>query len=81
MVTLKGRGMSKVAGEYKRTTRFGSPNAALADRWLVIEKGVPHEFFPEEEDMVVVSFHTCEAHELEEVSCDTGETRRYEEEV
>jgi hypothetical protein len=80
MVTLKGRGMSKIAGEYKRMTRFGSPNASPGDTWLVIEKSVPHEFFPEKEDMVVVSFHTCEAHELEEVSCETGESRLYEEE-
>ena len=36
---------------------------------------------PEGEDMVVVSFHTCEANELEEVSCETGEKRMYEGEV
>ena len=28
--------------------------------------------------MVVVSFHTCEASELEEVGCETGEKRLYE---
>jgi len=27
---------------------------------------------------VVVSFHTCEADELEEVACGTGESRLYE---
>ena len=43
-----------------------------------IGEGVPHEFFPEGEDMVVVSFHTCAAHELEEVACETGESRLYE---
>jgi hypothetical protein len=31
--------------------------------------------------MVVVSFHTCEASELEEVSCETGEKRLYEREI
>ena len=80
MVTIKGQGMSKVAGEYKRMVRFGSSNS-LADIWHVIGKGVPHEFFPEEEDMVVVSFHTCEASELEEVACETGEKRVYEREI
>jgi hypothetical protein len=28
--------------------------------------------------MTVVSFHTCEEDQLEEVSCDTGEKRLYE---
>jgi mannose-6-phosphate isomerase-like protein (cupin superfamily) len=78
MVTLKGQGMSKVGGEHKRMIQFGTSNHSLSDRWLVIEQGVPHEFFPENEDMVVVSFHTCEANELEEVSCETGEKRLYE---
>lgn len=78
MVTIKGQGMSKVAGESKGMVRFGSPNHSLADTWFVIGEGVPHEFFPEKEDMVVVSFHTCAANELEEVSCETGGKRLYE---
>jgi len=78
MVTIKGQGGSKVAGTYKRMVRFGSPKDSLADIWYVIGKGVPHAFFPEGEDMVVVSFHTCEANELEEVACETGEKRLYE---
>ena len=81
MVMIKGRGMSKVAGQYKRMVQFGSSNDSLADQWLVIGEGVPHEFFPEKENMVVVSFHTCEATELEEVDCETGEKRIYEREV
>jgi hypothetical protein len=79
MVTIKGEGMSKVAEEYKKMVRFG--NDTIANVWLVIGKRVPHEFFPEKEDMVVVSFHTCEAKELEEVSCKTGEKRLYEGEI
>ena len=78
MVTLKGQGMSKVAGTYKRMVQFGSSGGSLEEIWYVIGKGVPHEFFPEEEDMVVVSFHTCEANELEEIACGTGEKRLYE---
>jgi hypothetical protein len=81
MVTIKGQGMSKVAGEYKRIVQFGSSNGSRADKWLVIGKGIPHEFFPERENMVVVSFHTCGASELEEVDCETGEKRVYERQV
>ena len=81
MVTIKGQGMSKVAGIHKRMVQFGSSTDSLADTWYVIGKGVPHEFFPEEEDVVVVSFHTCEATELEEVACETGEKRLYEQEI
>lgn len=73
--------MSKVAGEYRRMLRLGSSNDSLAEIWQIIGKGVPHEFFPEKEDMVVVSFHTCEASELEEVACGTGEKRLYEREI
>ena len=77
MVTIKGQGMSKIAGEYGRIVQFGSTNDSLADKWLVIDKGVPHEFFPEKENMVVVSFHTCDANELEEVDCETSKKRVY----
>lgn len=71
MITIKGQGMSKVGGEYKRL---------LTNTWVVIEKNLPHEFFPEGENMVVISFHTCEASELEEIGCETGEKRLYESE-
>jgi hypothetical protein len=81
MVVIKGHGMSKVAGQYKRMVQFGSANNSLADKWLVIDQGIPHEFFPEEENMVVVSFHTCEASELEEVDCESGGKRVYEQAI
>jgi hypothetical protein len=81
MLVIKGEGMSKVAGIHKRMVQFGSSNGSLADTWYVIGKGVPHEFFPEEEDMIVVSFHTCAASELEEVDYETGEKRLYEGEI
>jgi hypothetical protein len=77
MATIKGQGMSKVAGEYKPLVQFGS-DVSPVDKWVVIDKNVPHEFFPERENMVVVSFHTCEATELEEIGCNTGEKRLYE---
>ena len=78
MVAIKGRGTSKVGGTYKRIIKFRSSKISVADTWYVIDKGVPHEFFPQEEDMTVVSFHTCEANELEEIACGSGEKRLYE---
>ena len=36
MVTIKGQGVSKVGGEYRRMVEFGSSNDTLADKWLVI---------------------------------------------
>src|SRR5215510_6202413 len=81
MATIKGQGISRIAGEYSRMVQFGPSNDSTEDKWLVIDKGVPHEFFPEKENMVVVSFHTCEASELEEVDCETGEQRVYVREI
>ena len=78
MVTVRGEGMSKVGGVSKRLVQFGSPSDSLTDKWLVIGKGVPHEFFPEKQNMTVVSFHTCLSEDLEEIACDTGEMRLYE---
>jgi hypothetical protein len=81
MISINGQGMSKVGGIDKRIAELGSSNVSLTDKWFVIDKGVPHEFFPEEKDMIVVSFHTCQASELEEVDCETGEKRLYEGEI
>ena len=68
MVTIKGQGRQQIAGQRKRM---------VLDKFIVIDKNVPHEFFPEDENMVVISFHTCGATELEEIGCDTGEKRVY----
>src|SRR5882724_3532928 len=81
MIAVKGHGSSKVGGANKRIIPIGSSNASLSETWFVIDEGVPHEFFPEDEDMVVVSFHTCVADELEEIACGTGERRLYERET
>lgn len=78
MVMVEGEGESEVAGVRKRMVRFGSDNHSPDETWYVIPEGVPHEFFPEAGDMVVISFHTCAAEELEEVSCQTGGSRLYE---
>ena len=78
MIMLEGQGESKVAGISKKMIRFGTPDRSPDEVWYVIGEGIPHEFFPEERDMVVISFHTCEAKELEEIGCETGVRRLYE---
>jgi len=58
---------------------FGGEQVGASDEtWYVIPENVPHEFFPRGRDVVVVSFHTCDSEELEEISCDSGATRNYE---
>ncbi|MBX7223575.1 MAG: hypothetical protein K1Y36_26920 [Blastocatellia bacterium] len=81
MVVLKGQGRSQVASLSKQMHRFQEPGHSLEEIWYVIDENTPHEFFPEAEHMVVVSFHTCEANELEEISCESGGKRWYEGEV
>ena len=73
MVMTEGEGTAKIGTSSREMMRFGEP-----DCWYVIPEGTPHEFFPREQDMVVVSFHTCESDALEEVSCASGTMRHYE---
>jgi mannose-6-phosphate isomerase-like protein (cupin superfamily) len=78
MVMIEGEGTSKVGAISREMRRFEDSNSSLDEIWYVIPEGVQHEFFPTGRDMVVVSFHTCESNELEEISCDSGATRNYE---
>ena len=78
MVMIEGEGTSKIGASSRPMKRRGEPDCSLDDIWCVIPEGVTHEFFPTARDMVVVSFHTCDSDELEEVSCDSGATRNYE---
>ncbi len=77
MVMIEGEGTSKVGLASGEMKRFGE-QASLEETWYVIPEGVPHEFFPLGSDVVVVSFHTCDSDELEEISCDSGAARNYE---
>ena len=77
MVMIEGEGTSRVGADSRAMKRFADPDSSLEDIWYVIPEGTPHEFFPSEKDMVVVSFHTSASDELEEVSCDSGATRTY----
>jgi mannose-6-phosphate isomerase-like protein (cupin superfamily) len=78
MVMIEGEGTSKIGSLSSRMELFEAGGSALAESWYVIPEGVPHEFFPEGKDVVVMSFHTCASDELEEVSCDSGASRNYE---
>jgi len=77
MVMIEGEGTSKIGDDSRHMKRFADPDSSLENIWYVIPEGTPHEFFPAETDVVVVSFHTCTSDELEEVSCDSGATRTY----
>jgi hypothetical protein len=77
MVMIEGQGQSSVGNFRREMVRFGTPGQPPETVWYVINEGVPHEFFPEETEMVVVSFHTCEARELEEVAWGSGAERLY----
>lgn len=68
MVMLEGRGRSCIGGRWQEMRR---------SEWIVIPEGVAHEFLPEGEAMVVMSFHTCAAEDLEEVAEATGVSRHY----
>jgi hypothetical protein len=78
MVALNGRGRANVGGVQRMMIPFGAARHPIEEKWHVIGEGVPHEFFPEGEDMAVVSFHTCAADELEEVASGSGARRTYE---
>lgn len=78
MVVLNGHGRSIVGGVERTMIPFGSARHSIEEKWHVIGEGIPHEFFPEGEDMTVVSFHTCTAAELEEVASGSGARRIYE---
>ena len=77
MVMIEGEGTSKVGDDSRQMKRFADRDSPLENIWYVIPEGTPHEFFPTEKDMVVVSFHTSASDELDEVSCDSGATRTY----
>jgi len=78
MIALNGRGRSNVGGVERTMISFGSAGHSIEEKWHIIGPGIPHEFFPEGEDMAVVSFHTCAAAELEEVASGSGARRLYE---
>ena len=78
MIVVNGRGRSVVGGAEREMIPLGSARHSIEEKWYVIGEGIPHEFFPEGEDMTVVSFHTCAADALEEIVTASGARRIYE---
>src|SRR5687767_15447363 len=54
MVMVEGAGTSKVGAVAGRMKLFEAQGSALEESWYVIPEGVPHEFFPEGKDVVVM---------------------------
>jgi mannose-6-phosphate isomerase-like protein (cupin superfamily) len=76
MVVIEGHGCSRIGSTIGEMVALG--DGSLGDAWVVIAPGVPHEFYPEKDDMIVMSFHTATAEELLEVSESGASIRHYE---
>jgi len=72
---IEGKGKVKIDKQWKELRLFDPQDD---ESWCIIDKNVPHEFYPEEQEMVVISLHTCFSHELIEINYDGGEQRSYE---
>lgn len=72
---IEGKGKVKIGKQWKELRLF---NPQDDESWCIIDKNMPHEFYPEEQEMVVVSLHTCSSNELIEIECDSGRQRSYE---
>ena len=75
-IVLEGRGRSRIAGSESELRKF-DPSDPSDDQWTIVEPSVPHEFYPQNEDLIVMSFHTAKPAELVEVSATTNEARHY----
>lgn len=76
-VMIKGKGKVKIGDGLRNLKIFNPLDLSNEDIWCVIDKNIPHEFFPEEE-MIVFSFHTCAPDKLIEIKCDSGKERVYD---
>ena len=75
-VMIEGKGKAMIGDRYETLRVCWNEDTS---NWLEIDANTPHEFYPEEQDMVVISFHTSLSEELIEIKCDSGEVRGYEE--
>lgn len=73
-VVLEGQGKAKIGWQWKDLTLFDPDKI---ESWCIIDKNMPHEFFPRKQDMTVLSFHTCSSHELLEIKISGGKERTY----
>ena len=79
MLVVEGRGSATIADRTRAAAAIPSPENIRSSDWFVIPENAPHEFFIGDEDMVVISFHTCPAEELLEVDSHDESQRLYEE--
>lgn len=75
MAVIEGAGESEIGGVRETLRMFDSSDISA---WYVIGKNVPHEFFPAEREVVVISFHTTAADELMEIEAHGERQRVYE---
>jgi mannose-6-phosphate isomerase-like protein (cupin superfamily) len=75
-ILVEGKGKVRIKDQIKDLKVFDSSAFSEDDMWCVVDKNVPHEFFPKGE-MVVISFHTCLPDELIEIKYGSGEKRTY----
>jgi len=71
---IEGKGKIRIGNSYQNLRLFDANDETT---WYIINKNVPHEFFPMKKT-VIISFHTCLSHELIEIRCESGEKRIYE---
>ena len=72
---IEGEGNFELDGIKSSLQKF---NPSVPETLYVINKGMPHEFFPGNKDLVVLSLHTVNAEDLIEINCAQGKERNYE---
>jgi oxalate decarboxylase/phosphoglucose isomerase-like protein (cupin superfamily) len=72
---IEGKGRAIIDGVNKELKLFNT--TMDTKQWIVIDENIPHKFFPGEEDMVVISFHTCLDNELREIEVGSKRQRLY----
>ncbi|MBM4176753.1 MAG: cupin domain-containing protein [Ignavibacteria bacterium] len=71
---IEGCGKVMIGDKLRDLKSFDSSNE---NTWYIIDKNLPHEFFPGNEDLVVLSFHSCLPEDLIEVKSKSGCERKY----
>lgn len=75
---IEGKGRAIIDGVNRELKPFDPTRDTEA--LIVIGENIPHKFFPEKEDMVVISFHTCLDNELREIEVESKRQRIYRKE-
>jgi len=72
---IDGHGTCEIGGIKSSLQKFDPSDF---NTLYVINRGVPHEFFPGDKNLVVLSLHTVNAEELIEINCSSGKERTCE---